>query len=193
MKNQSDPRKPSAPSGVYTVIGLSLAVREEVSTVPGRLRAAADEAGRTRDHWVTTALQAGHQARERAFRLPADVVSVVSAGQSSFTQRVRRDVVDLREDISRSYEDLTHRGQRAHDQWHAERLLNERADRLTRSVTPGLARAGVSVRDSGRAAAGSVPAQRAKEFGAKVRTNVSKTWAEYLEAVDETGAQGPAQ
>ena len=125
-------------------------------------------------------LQTAAQAVNRISLLPADAAGALRSAQSA--------PGEIRSQLAVRYGALSQEGQRAVATWHAERLLNDRADRITRAVTPGAARATVSARDAARRAAGSPTGQRIGEAGRRARRGASQAWRDYLAAVDEAGA-----
>ena len=185
------------PAPVYAVIGASLRLRQQVADVPDGVQARLRAARSTRDRLVTTALQVGHETRDRVAGLPAevadrarsrwsDLLGIPAAVRGSVSDRV----IDLREAASGEYAALASSGERAVAQWHAQRVLDQRADRLVRTVTPTAARAGVSARDAARKAAASPTGQRIGAAGRRARTSAQQALADYTAALDEAAAAG---
>lgn len=179
---KQEPRLTQAPSPVYAAVGASLAVRVEARAVPGRLRGGLQRAQRAGDQVAATAAQLAFEARDRVVGLPSEV----AIGRGRLLRRFRETVIDLRDEGQVAYQDFAASGERALELWQAERLINRRVDRVKQSVTPGVARATVSARSTQRQAAQSATAQRARHFGAQVRSSLERNWEEYLAAVDET-------
>lgn len=185
------------PASVYAVIGASLRLRQQVADVPGGVQARLQAARSTRDRLVTTAMQVGHEARERAAGLPGEVADEARSRWAhllgvpkSVRESVSDRVIDLREAAAGEYTALAGSGERAVAQWHAQRVLDERADRLVRTVTPAAARAGVSARDAARKAAASPTGQRIGAAGRRARTSAQQALADYTAALDDAAAAG---
>jgi hypothetical protein len=183
------------PAAVYALIGAGLRIRAGIAAVPGQAQDRARAARSTKDRWVTTAYQRAHEAREQVAGTPA------AAGHAAKAQWLRASgtpgqvraalserVIDLRDDAAEHYEDLAGSGERAVAQWHAQRVLDERAERLTRSVTPTAAKATVSARDAVRRAAASPTGQKAAAAGRRARASAKRAMDEYAAAVDDAAA-----
>lgn len=187
------------PASVYAVIGASLRLRQHAAAVPGELQVRLQAARSTRDRLVTTAYQVGHETRDRVAGLPGEVAD---HARSRWTQllavpgalrgTVSERVIDLRDAAEGEYATLASSGERAVAEWHAQRVLDERADRLRRTVTPTAARAGVSARDAARKAAASPTSQRIGAAGRRARQSAKQAIDEYIAAVDDAAAGGAA-
>ena len=183
------------PDQVYALVGASLVVRNHLTAAPDQARSKIHAARATKDRWVTTAYQAGYETRDRVGAVPHELKSGLRVRWTQFRglpvelrEEAAERVIDLRDGTVGQYSALAASGERALTQWHAERLLNERADRVARAVTPGAARASVSAREAARKAAASPTGQRAGEAGRRARQSAKKAWVEYLAAADEAGA-----
>ncbi len=184
----------SIPHQAYAVVGASLLVRDRIAAVPQEAEAQLRSARSTKDRWVTTAYQKADEARDRAHAVPSQCSSAAHQAwgrAAALPQRVLTDVThrvaQLRDEASQRYTSLAGSGERAVAEYHAQRVLDERAKRFTESVTPAAARASVSARDAARRAAASPAAQRAGEVGRQARASAQKAWAEYVAAADEAG------
>lgn len=119
-----------------------------------------------------------------ALRQRAAAVLQAAGRVTALPGEVRR----LPDHVRSNYASLAQEGERAVAHWHAERLLNERADRITRAMTPKAARATVSARDAARRAADSPTGQRLGDAGRRARRSAGQAWRDYLATVEETGA-----
>lgn len=185
------------PQQCYALVGAGLQVRGHARAAASRLQGQAQAAVRARDRLVTTGLQVGQETGQRIMAMPGDAANAVEAAWQrlrpaprTVPSAVAEQVVDLRDGAVQQYRQWSLDGERAVAQWHAQRLLNERADRMTRSVTPFAARATVSARDAARTAAASPTAARLTEAGRRARLSARKAWLDYQATVAETGAQG---
>lgn len=175
------------PPQAYALVGASLRAGRQAEVLGGRASAAAQAATSAVNTWVTTALQAGTVARERAESLPGGTLAAARRAPAAPAE-ARAALARVRGLLADHYGSLADEGERAVARWHAERVLNDRADRMTRSFTPAAARATVSARDAARRAAASPTGQRLGETGRRVRAGAGRAWQDYLTAVDESGA-----
>ena len=188
------------PAAVYALIGAGLRISAGIAAVPGHAQDRARAARSTKDRWVTTAYQRAHEAREQVAGAPAAAGQAATArleqarGVPAQVRAVLSErVIDLRDEAAEQYEDLAGSGERAVAQWHAQRVLDERAERLTRSVTPAAAKATVSARDAVRRAAASPTGQKATAARRRARASAKRAMDEYVAAVDDAAAgAGPA-
>ena len=183
------------PASAYAVIGASLRLRQHAAAVPGEVQARLQAARSTRDRLVTTACQVGHETRDRVAGLPDDAADHARSGWTrlfavpgALRGSVSERVIDLREAVESEYAMLASSGERAVAEWHAQRVLDERADRLRRTVTPTAARAGVSARDAARKAAASPTSQRLGAAGRRARQSTKRAFEEYIAALDDAAA-----
>ncbi len=181
-------REEDVPRPAYALFGASLLARDRLQAAPRRIRASIAAGRSTRDRITTTAYQHAFEARDSAAALPGRVRRRW-AKVRGLPADVGDRVIDLRDGASQRYEILADSGERAVTRWQAERILNERADRLARSVTPKAARATVSTRDAARRAAASPQAARARQAGRRAKQSAKTAWDEYIAAVDEAGAR----
>ena len=191
------------PAAVYALIGAGLRIRGGIAGVPGQAQDRARAARSTKDRWVTTAYQRAYEAREQVTGAPAAAGRAAKARWEQAREvpsRVRavlsERVIDLRDDAAEHYEDLAGSGERAVAQWHAQRVLDERAERFTRSVTPTAAKATVSARDAVRRAAASPTGQKAATAGRRARASAKRAMDDYVAAVDDAapaGARSPGR
>lgn len=184
------------PPQIFALVGATVLVKDRILEIPERAGAASRSVRSTKDQAVTTALQVAHEARDRAVALPRELAAGAQRGldQALLTPHGLRGeigerVIDLREGAAHQYSSLAASGERAVSEWNAERRLNQRAERVTRSVTPAAAKAAVSARDGARRAAESPTAQRLGRAGRRVRASAKQAWTEYLGALDEAGVQ----
>jgi hypothetical protein len=180
------------PGPVYAVIGAALRLRSGLAAVPEQAQAQARVARSTKDRWVTTAYQRAHEAREQVAGAPAFVAEAAKARWSQVRDvpghagaALSERVIDLRDDAAEHYDDLAGSGERAVAEWHAQRVLDERAERMARSVTPAAAKATVSARDAVRRAAASPTGQKAAAAGRRARQSAKRAVDEYVAAVDD--------
>ncbi len=198
---QAKMRGQDVPVPAYALVGLLLRVRAGILAAPGEVQSRARAVRSTRDRWVTTAYQHGYEVREQISGAPAAAAQAAQGGWAqarALPQQVRSAltgrVIDLRDDVAEHYDELAGSGERAVAEWHAQRILDERAERLARSVTPSAARATVSARDAVRRAAASPSGQRAAAAGRRARVSARRAVDEYLAAVDDAAVpvQTPA-
>lgn len=186
------------PGPFYAAVGAGLRIRARVVAVPGHAHRRLESARSTKDRLVTTAYQRGFELREQITGAPAAAAGAAREGWSQAVEvpgRLRgalsERVIDLRDDATEHYEDLAGSGERAVAQWHAQRLMDERAERLTRSVTPKAAKATVSARDAVRKAAASPTAQKAAAAGRRARASAKRAMDEYVIAPEEAAPRTP--
>lgn len=118
------------------------------------------------------------QTKQAAARIPDQVtrakdLSLTTALQLGYEARCA---------VADQYAQWARSGERALAQWHAERVLNARADRVSRSVTPAAARAAVSARDGARRVRGSKSRKRL----VAARRAAAEAWRGYLAAADDS-------
>jgi len=185
-------RREGLPRQLYAAVGATLLLRDRAAALPGRVTAAAQDLRRTVDEWTTTGYQIGYEARERVAAAPDRASAAVrqAAHRSSEVPGEARDqakeqVIDLRDTATSAYHALAAGGERALTEWQAERAMNRRAERVTRSVTPKAAKATVSARDAARRAAESPTGAKVRGAGVRARQSAKKAWDGYVAALDE--------
>ena len=185
-------RREGLPRQVYAAVGATMLLREQAAALPDRVTAAGRGLRRQVDEWTTTGYQMGFEARERVAAAPdrAATAARQAAERTAEIPGEARDqakdqVIDLRDTATSAYHALAASGERALTEWQAERALNRRAERMTRSVTPTAAKATVSARDAARRAAESPTGAKVREAGVRARVSAKKAWDGYLAAVDE--------
>jgi hypothetical protein len=190
-------RAQDVPVPAYALVGLLLRVRTGILAAPGEVQSRTRAIRATRDRWVTTAYQHGFEVREQISGAPA---AAGRAAQEAWAQAralplqarsaLAGRVVDLRDGVAEHYGGLAGSGERAVAEWQAQRILDERAERLTRSVTPSAARATVSARDALRRASASPTGQRAAAASRRARVSARRAVDEYLAAIDDGAVTG---